>query len=160
MWVYIAHPCFTDDQREFKSQFIPKLKEQLQNTKHGKLITLVDPFDYSPNIEGNTEAKMKLSREVMQTCIAFLEKCQAANVVVDDNDTGTAFEAGYAHRMGVPIILVSKETCDSANAMLLGSCSARFDDILDDMQISMLVALLEWFYLQEVHKVTEPLKES
>jgi nucleoside 2-deoxyribosyltransferase len=159
MWVYVAHPCFTDEQREFKNQFIPRLKEQLGNTRHGRLISLIDPFDHSPNIEGSQEAKMKLSREVMQTCIGFLEQCQVIIVVVDDEDTGTAFEAGYAHRMGIPIVLISKDTCDSANAMLLGSCSARFDAILEDMQISMLVGLLEWFYLQRVH-TTEPGKES
>jgi nucleoside 2-deoxyribosyltransferase len=160
MWVYIAHPCFTDEQREFKNQFIPKLKGQLQNTKHGKLITLIDCFDYSPDIECSVEAKLKFSREVMQTCTDSLEKCQVVIAVVDDNDTGTAFEAGYAHRMGIPIILISKDTCDTANAMLIGSCSARFDDILDDMQISMLVALLEWFYLQQIHTMPEPAKES
>lgn len=160
MWVYVAHPCFTNEQRGFKNQFIAKLKGQLRNAKHGELITLVDPFDYSPNIEDSPEAKMRLSREVTDTCIDFLEKCRIVIAVVDDNDTGTAFEAGYAHRMGIPIILISKDTCDSANAMLLGSCSARFDDILDDMQISMLVALLEWFYLQGVHGTTKRDRES
>jgi nucleoside 2-deoxyribosyltransferase len=160
MCVYIAHPCFTDEQREFKNQFIPKLKEQLQNTKHGKLITLVDPFDHAPDIEGSVEAKLRFSREVTQTCTDSLEKCQVLIAVADDNDTGTAFEAGYAHRMSIPIILISKDTCDTANAMLIGSCSARFDDILDDMQISLLVALLEWFYLQQIHTMQEPDKES
>lgn len=62
---------------------------------------------------------------------------------VDDGDTGTAFEAGYAHRMGIPIIFISKDSCNAVNAMLIGSCSARFDNILGDMQIPMLVALLE-----------------
>jgi nucleoside 2-deoxyribosyltransferase len=160
MLVYIAHPCFTDAQREFKNQLILRLKEQLSNTKHGRQISLIDPFDHSPDIEGSVEAKIKFSREVMETCIDLLEKCRVVIVVVDDGDTGDAFEAGYAHRMGIPIILVSKDTCDSANAMLIGSCSARFDDILDDMQISMLVALLEWFYLQRVHNGTEPGMEN
>jgi nucleoside 2-deoxyribosyltransferase len=160
MWVYIAHPCFNDDQRRFKHQFIPKLKEQLKKAKHGEFITLVDPFDHSPNIEGSPEAKMTLSREVMETCIDFLEKCRVVIVVVDDHDTGTAFEAGYAHRMAIPLVLISKDTCDSANAMLLGSCSARFDDILDDGQISVLASLLEWFYLNQVHNMADQGKEN
>jgi nucleoside 2-deoxyribosyltransferase len=160
MWVYIAHPCFDQGQREFKEQLISKLKEQLNNTKHGRLISLIDPFDHSPVVEDSIDAKMRFSREIAQTCIDFLEKCQILIAVADDEDTGTAFEAGYAHRMGIPVILISKDNCNSANAMLLGCCSARFDDILDGMQISMLVALLEWFYLQKLQSLAEPYKES
>jgi hypothetical protein len=62
--------------------------------------------------------------------------------------------------MGIPIILVSKDTCDVANAMLLGSCSARFDDVLDDFQLSMLVGLIEWFYLQQLQTTPDSYKES
>jgi nucleoside 2-deoxyribosyltransferase len=160
MWVYVAHPCFNDEQREFKRQLISKLKEQLKHTKPGVLISLIDPFEHSPIVEGNTEAKVKFSREVAETCTDFLERCEVVIAVVDDDDTGTAFEAGYAHHKGVPVILISRNTCDTANAMLLGSCSARFDDILNDMQISMLVALLEWFYLQKLQGTVGSYEES
>ena len=75
-------------------------------------------------------------------------ECKLLITVVDDNDTGTAFETGYAHHMDIPIILVSKGTCDSANAMLLGSAHAKFDNVLDEFQLSLLAGLIEWHYLR------------
>jgi hypothetical protein len=99
MWVCIAHPCFTDEQREFKNQVIPKLKEQLQNTKHGKLITLIDPFDYSPDIEGSVEAKLKFSREAMQTSIDSLENARSSSLWWMTTILARPFEVGYAHRI-------------------------------------------------------------
>ena len=66
---------------------------------------------------------------------------------MDDNGTGTAFEAGYAYHKTIPTVLVSKETCDTANAMLLGSTHARFDNVLDETQLSQLASLIEWHYL-------------
>lgn len=147
MWVYIAHPAFTDEQREFKRRLITGLKEHLGKLKHARTISLIDPFDHAPDIEGSTEGKAALSKEVKETCLDFLDRCKLLIAVVDHDDTGTAFEAGYAYRMQIPIILISEGNCDSANAMLLGSAHARFDNVLDDLQLSLLAGLIEWHYL-------------
>ena len=148
MQVYIAHPAFTEGQTEFKERFIARLKEQIDKLKDCGPITLVDPFHCAPNVEGSIEHKIASSREIKEKCLNLLHGCKLLIAVVDDNDTGTAFEAGYAHHMEIPIILVSKGTCDSANAMLLGSAHARFDNVLDEFQLSLLAGLIEWHYLR------------
>ena len=148
MQVYIAHPAFTEGQTEFKERFIARLKEHIGKLKDCGPITLIDPFDYAPNVEGSLEHKIASSGEIKKTCLKLLDGCKLLIAVVDDNDTGTAFEAGYAHHMDIPIILVSKDTCDSANAMLLGSAHAKFDNALDEFQLSLLAGLIEWHYLR------------
>jgi len=147
MHVYIAHPAFTETQTNFKEQFIARLKEHIGRLKHCGPLTLIDPFQYAPNIEGNVKHKLTLSKQIKETCLKLLDQCNLLVAIVDDNDTGTAFEAGYAHHKDIPIILVSKDTCDTANAMLLGSAHARFDNVLDETQLSQLASLIEWHYL-------------
>ena len=148
MWVYVAHPAFTDSQRQFKEKFLAGLKEHLAKLKHCETIVLIDPFEHSPNLEGDPKEKVARAREIRERCLELLDRCKLVIAVVDGDDTGTAFEAGYAYHMDVPLVLVSKETCDTANAMLLGAAHARFDNILDQVQLSLLAGLIEWHYLQ------------
>jgi len=142
MRVYIAHPAFNEDQREFNKHFINSLGKKLCKLKGPQQVKIIDPFDYSPIIEENDEEKMALSKEVKRVCLNLLNSCKLLLAVVDGDDTGTAFEAGYAHKMDLPIILVSKGSCRSANSMLLGSAYAMFDNILDEQQISKLAYLI------------------
>ena len=147
MHVYIAHPAFTKTQTKFKERFIAGLKEHIGRLKHCASITFIDPFQYAPNVEGSAEHKLALSKQIKETCLKLLDQCNLLIAIVDDNDTGTAFEAGYAYHKNIPIILVSKDTCDAANAMLLGAAHARFDNVLDEPQLSQLASLIEWHYL-------------
>jgi nucleoside 2-deoxyribosyltransferase len=148
MYVYIAHPAFTDSQRAFKEGFFTVLKEHLAGLKHCAAVTLADPFEHAPDVEGDPEEKVARAREIRESCLDLLERCSLLIAVVDDDDTGTAFEAGYAYRMGIPVVLVSKDLCDRSNAMLLGAAHAHFDHILDPFQLSLLAGLIEWHYLQ------------
>ena len=147
MHVYIAHPAFTEAQTKFKEQFVARLKEHIGRLKHCEPLTIVDPFQYAPNMEKSVEHKIALSKQIKETCLKLLDQCNLLIALADDNDTGTAFEAGYACHKNIPIILVSKHTCDTANAMLLGSAHARFDNVLDESQLSHLASLIEWHYL-------------
>jgi len=61
--------------------------------------------------------------------------------------------------MDIPIILVSKDTCDLANAMLLGSAHAKFDNALDEFQLSLLAGLIEWHYLRLLGPRLAPAKD-
>ncbi|MCX5814125.1 MAG: nucleoside 2-deoxyribosyltransferase [Proteobacteria bacterium] len=146
MRIYIAHPAFIETQREFKHLFIAKLNGELHKLTCQEPITLVDPFNYSPTIEGNTAEKIALAKEVKGVCLDLLDHCDLLIAVVDGDDTGTAFEAGYAYHMGIPVVLVSQGSCSSANAMLLGSAQAVVDNILDGPQISRLVELIKTRY--------------
>jgi nucleoside 2-deoxyribosyltransferase len=149
MRIYIAHPAFNREQKEFKHRFITKLYDELSKHTLQQRLVLVDPFDYSPTIEGNTAEKVLRAEEIRRTCLELLDRCDLLIAVVDGDDTGTAFEAGYAYRMGIPVILVSQSSCGSANAMLLGSAQAAVDYVLDGPQISQLAELIlsHFFYL-------------
>jgi nucleoside 2-deoxyribosyltransferase len=148
MHVYVAHPAFTDVQKEFKEKFFKGLQEQLDRLKHCATVKLIDPFDHSPNVEGCIAEKLSHAREIRESCLSLLDQCKLLVALIDDDDTGTAFEAGYAYHAGIPVIIVSKGNCDEANAMLLGAAHARFDNILDTFQLSLLAGLIEWHYLQ------------
>ena len=145
MRIYFAHPCFNDPQERFKREFLEKLRAALDETEHGKTIGIVDPFVDTPNIEGDRETKLKLSRFVKDTCIKMLEECDMVLALVDDGDTGVAFEAGHANAIGIPVILVSRSDCAEANAMLIGAARERFNNILDGEQVTKLARMLEWY---------------
>jgi nucleoside 2-deoxyribosyltransferase len=145
MNVYFAHPCFNESQERFKKNFLQNLRAELAGIQNGKAIHIIDPFVNAPNIEGNRETKLKLSRFVKDTCIKMLEESDMVVALVDDGDTGVAFEAGYAHAIGIPVILISRSDCAEANAMLTGAARERFNNILDSEQILRLAHMLEWY---------------
>ncbi len=143
MKVYFAHPCFSGEQERFKREFLKKLTAGLDLKEEGdEDILIVDPFLNTPNVECNLDLKMVMSEEIKTACLRLLEECEAVIALADGDDTGTAFEAGYAHCMKMPVILVSEAACDTANAMLIGAASARFDNVLDDAQVEALVRTL------------------
>lgn len=146
MKIYFAHPCFNEEQREFKKVFLKKLSTALSNTQYGNDISITDPFDHTPNIEGNIEAKLEMAESVKIECIRLLEESDIIIALVDDNDTGTAFEAGYAHSVNKPLLLISQKDCSSANAMLIGSAKAMIDNVIDDGGINKLAGMIELFY--------------
>ncbi|MEM3484410.1 MAG: nucleoside 2-deoxyribosyltransferase [Candidatus Methanomethyliaceae archaeon] len=141
MRVYFAHPCFTEDQRALKKAFLDRLSPLIE----GSGIEIVDPFDYTPIIEDNPEKKLELAEEIKRECIRLLESCDVVLALLDYNDTGTAFEVGYAHAVGKPVILISSGECSSANAMLLGAGKAVIERVLEGSQMERLALLLKWF---------------
>lgn len=158
MHVYFAHPCFNESQEQFKNQFLKKLRAALAGTEYGKTIGVIDPFIDAPNIEGNRETKLKLSRVVKETCIKMLEECDMVVALVDDGDTGVAFEVGYANALGIPVVLISRSDCAQANAMLIGTAKERFDNILDDEQVAKLARMFEWYCISKERYGNEPRK--
>ena len=85
MKIYFAHPCFTDKQREFKKQFLPKFSAAFKNSGHDNDITIIDPFDYAPNIEGDIETKLNMAESIKIECIRLLEECDIIIALIDDN---------------------------------------------------------------------------
>ncbi|MDD3847357.1 MAG: nucleoside 2-deoxyribosyltransferase [Syntrophorhabdaceae bacterium] len=156
MYIYFAHPCFNDSQERFKKEFLGKLRSALEQTDYGKAVGIIDPFDDTPNIEGNRETKLKLSRTVKETCLRMLEDCDIVMALVDDGDTGVAFEAGYAHAINIPVILISRGNCDEANAMLIGAARERIDNILQEEQIEKLARMFEWYFISKERYGHEP----
>ena len=146
MKIYFAHPCFTDKHREFKKQFLLKLSAALSQKGYGNDISIVDPFDYAPDVEGDIEIKLEMAEGIKIECIRLLEECDIIIALVDDNDAGTAYEIGYAHAVNKPVILISKENCSSVNAMLLGSAKVVVNNILEEEQVKRLAGLILFFY--------------
>jgi nucleoside 2-deoxyribosyltransferase len=149
MLVYFAHPCFNEKQEHLKREFLEKLNHSLATIEHGRKITIIDPFLHTPNIEGDREAKVMMSETIKSSCIRLLEDCDVLLALTDGDDTGTAFEAGYAHCMNIPVILIAGDITDTANAMLLGAAAERIDHILEDSQMAILTHMLEWFYVSK-----------
>ena len=142
MKVYFAHPCFNDAQKAFKAEFLDSLSSALT---HRQDILIVDPFSHTPNIEGDPEAKLQMAESVKIECIRLLEECDIIIALVDGDDTGVAFEAGYAHAVNKPVMLVSQKSCSAANAMMLGAAKASVDNILEKERMEKLADMLEWF---------------
>ena len=142
MKIYFAHPCFTEEQKEFKKVFLQKISAALKHIRHDNDIAIVDPFDYAPNIEGDTETKLQMAESIKIECIRLLEACDIIIALVDDNDTGVAFEAGYAHAVNKPVILISQENCSAANAMLIGAAKVMIDKVLGESGMEILVGIV------------------
>jgi nucleoside 2-deoxyribosyltransferase len=156
MKIYFAHPCFTEEQREFKKQFLSKISAALKNSGHNNDITIIDPFDYAPNIEGDTETKLQMAESIKIECIRLLEACDIIIALIDGNDTGTAFEAGYAHAVNKPVILISQGDCSSANAMLIGSAKVMIDQVLGESGMERFEGMIEFFYVTWKASQKEP----
>ena len=104
------------------------------------------PFDYAPDVEGDIEIKLEMAESIKTECIKLLKESDIIIAIIDGNDTGTAYEIGYAHAVNKPVILISKENCSAANAMLLGSAKVVVNNILEDEQIKRLAGLILFFY--------------
>ena len=142
MKIYFAHPCFTEEQKEFKKVFIQKISAALKNSGHDNDVNIVDPFDYAPNIEGDIETKLNMAERIKIECIRLLEECDIIIALIDGNDTGVAFEAGYAHAVNKQVILISQDSCAAANAMLIGSAKVMIDKVLGESGMEILVGIV------------------
>ncbi len=134
--------------------FLQKLSVTLSQTQYGSDIIIIDPFDFTPNIESDIKIKLKLAESIKIECIRLLDESDIVVALVDDNDTGTAFEAGYAHAVDKPVILISQKDCSAANAMLLGAAKGVVNNILENEQIKKLAELILPFGTSNVFKKT------
>lgn len=146
MKIYFAHPCFNEKQRHFKKIFLDKLSSALSQTQYTSDISIVDPFDFSPNVEGDIQTKLEMAETIKTECIRLLMESDLILALIDDNDTGTAFEAGYADAINKPVILISREDCSVANTMLVGAAKVVVNNILEEDQIERLTGLIKFFY--------------
>jgi len=142
MKVYFAHPCFNKEQEQFKHEFLGRLRERIGASGGRDRVAILDPFDHAPNVEHSLEEKLRMSKEIKTACLELLRSCQVIMALVDWDDTGTAFEAGYAHTLKLPLVLISRTACSSANAMLLGAAYAGCDNILEETQMETLAGML------------------
>jgi len=99
MKVYIASPFFDDEQLE-----LVKLIENMLT------VNKIDFF--SPRSEGilndmSIEEKEKSLKKIFQSNVDNIDNCTMVIAVIDDWDTGTVWELGYAYGKEKPIFTFS-----------------------------------------------------
>jgi len=141
--LYFAHPCFTEEQRRFKEAFLDAVRRSLERSGLENEFSLIDPFDYAPNVENNPSLKRNVSRAIKEVCVRILRESDVMIALADGDDTGVAFEAGVADTCLIPIVLITNRTDPAkANAMLLGSAAAVVDDIMKPGRVDFMIDIV------------------
>jgi nucleoside 2-deoxyribosyltransferase len=94
MKIFVAAPLFSESERAFNSRIVKTLR------KSGHNVWLAQE---APFIKKGT---MKEKKKIFAGDIAALKSCEAVVAILDgiDIDSGVAFELGYAHCLGKPIV--------------------------------------------------------
>lgn len=139
--VYLAAPFFNEEQ-------VNKVKQV-----EGVLNEIRVPF-FSPRTSLGQENDMTLGgrQAIFHNDIKMLDRCEYVVAILDDKDTGTLFETGYAYANNKPIIYVSFEDIDKINLMLSQSAYA----IIPNGDMGELHDTIE----EMVYDVIEPSNES
>lgn len=141
--VYFAHPCFTQDQKRFKEAFLEAVYKSLEKSGLEKEFSLIDPFDYTPNVENNPALKRNVSRSIKEVCIRILRESDVVVALADGEDAGVSFEIGVADTALIPIVLVAdRMDLTKVNAMLLGAATAAIDDIMKPGRIDFMLDIV------------------
>jgi nucleoside 2-deoxyribosyltransferase len=141
--VYFAHPCFTEEQKKLKEAFLEAVRKSLQKSDLENEFSLIDPFDYAPNVENNPSLKRNVSRSIKEVCIRILRESDVIVALADGEDAGVAFEIGVADSCLIPIVLVAhKMDLSKVNAMLLGAAAAAIDDIMKPGRIDFMLDIV------------------
>ncbi|MDI3312182.1 MAG: PfkB family carbohydrate kinase [Thermoanaerobacterium sp.] len=110
--IYLAGPFF--DQGEIN--WVQYMFDALQH--HGFMI--FSPLHHAGRASKNSKIKEK--REIFKIDIDNLRKSTIIVALLDGDDTGTAFECGYAYAMEKPVIGVHSRFNNRPNLMLEMSC--------------------------------------
>lgn len=131
MKIYFAHPAFTDSQREFKAQLLKALNDNITNFD-GRF-KMLDPFAYSPNIEGDLDLKRQMAGAVVKANIELMQQSDLCIAVIDDRDIGVIWELGYLYSQGVPVITISSKNYDN-NIMISHTVMAHIPNVLENIK--------------------------
>jgi nucleoside 2-deoxyribosyltransferase len=141
--LYFAHPCFTEEEKRFKETFLEAVRKSLEKSGLENEFSIIDPFDYAPNVENNPSLKMNVSRAIKEVCVRVLRESDVMIASMDGDDAGVAFEAGVADTSLIPIVLIAnKSDPGKANAMLLGSAAAVVDEIMKPGRIDFMLDIV------------------
>ena len=141
--LYFAHPCFTEEEKRFKETFLKAVRRSLEKSGLENEFSIIDPFDYAPNVENNPSLKRNVSRAIKEVCVRVLRESDVMIALADGDDTGVAFEAGVADTSLIPIVLITNKTdAGKANAMLLGSAAAVVDEIMKPGRIDFMLDIV------------------
>ena len=97
MVVYLAAPLFTQVERRWNRELARLLEERVEG------LEVVLPQDYRVNGRFNDRRRLE---ELFRRCIDGVRAADVVVAILDgaDADSGVAFEMGYAHASGKPIV--------------------------------------------------------
>jgi nucleoside 2-deoxyribosyltransferase len=122
MTIYLAGPLFTHAERVWNAELARRLRDR------GYRVILPQEAD----AEVAAGAGQSVGRALYQNSVTALEECDAVVAFLDgsDPDSGTAWECGYATKLGRPVIGVrtdlrnaGDEAQEPINLMLSQSCA-------------------------------------
>ena len=87
--------------------------------------------------------------EVAQQDLDGLRECDSVLALLDDNDPGTIFEAGYATSLGIPVVGCAESVDPEGLKMLAGTGAIITDDI------STAVYKAVWAAVEKKHAATQ-----
>jgi len=141
--VYFAHPCFTEEQKKLKEAFLRTLRTSLEKSGLENEFSVIDPFDYTPNVENDPSLKRNVSRSIKEVCVRVLRESDVVIALADGQDAGVAFEVGVADVAMIPVVLVADRIeLSRVNAMLLGAASAAIDGIMKPGRIDFMLDIV------------------
>lgn len=117
--IYLAAPLFSQLERRWNRELAERLARLLP-------CAVILPQDFVVEEQGEARHNGELFRQ----CVEGVDRCDALVAVLDgaDADSGTAFEMGYAHALGKPMVGVRtdfrKQHEMGTNLMLARSCAA------------------------------------
>jgi nucleoside 2-deoxyribosyltransferase len=124
-FAYIAAPWFNPRQLE--------ILEEVKSCLDQVPLTYYSPKDevlYVPGGDVNP-------KEVLDTNVEAMDDANILVVITDGKDTGTMFEAGYAHAMGMPIfyVWIDHKPGDKFNLMLgaSGKVCMNYEELISEL---------------------------
>lgn len=121
--IYLAGPFFNDQQRDLISFF-----ESLETPNLPIYSPRTDGFVLTPN------APQVDRQKIYNSNIEALSYCDFVLAVIDDFDTGTIWEMGYATGIGKEVVAYSDVPGRGLNVMLAGSAKAGFINGREEVQ--------------------------
>ena len=97
MRVYLAAPLFTQVERRWNRELARLIEERVEG------LEVVLPQDY--RVDGRFNDRQRMA-ELFKMCVQDVAAADALDAILDgaDADSGVAFEMGYAHARGTPIV--------------------------------------------------------
>lgn len=120
--VYLAGPFFNSEQKKA----LHKIKAELLFCG----FSVCDPQELSPVIVEMDESERTEDRlsEIFRKNVVGIRKADCVLAWIDERDTGTSFEIGYAFGVGIPVYTISL-TGKAANVMLSHAVHGHLDSI-------------------------------
>ncbi len=138
MRVYLAAPVFSQAERRYNRRLAEKLQALLPRCE------VVLPQEFRVGPRGASFNDRRYLAALYKRCVTEIRQADMVVAVLDgaDADSGVAFEVGFAHGIGKPVLGVRTDyrqlQVKGLNVMLAEGCTAvvchfSFNESLDDL---------------------------